>query len=59
MLDIKDLKGVTATQAFNESSFRESRNEQNKLTYLNYNQAFNIIKGLKVINVETLKEEVI
>ncbi len=56
---LKDLKGVTAKQAFNESSFRESRNEQNKLTYLNYNQAFNIIKGLKVINVETLKEEVI
>ncbi len=56
---LKDLKGATAKQAFNESSFRESRNEHNKLTYLNYNEAFNIIKGLKVINVETLKEEVI
>lgn len=56
---LKDLKAATVEKAFNESSFRESRNEQNKLTYLNYNEAFKIIKGLKVVNVETLKEEII
>lgn len=43
----------TAAQGFTPSKFRESRDQDGKLTYLNGDERLAAIKGLPVVNVET------
>jgi hypothetical protein len=47
------IKVLTAEEAFFPSKFRESRNEQGSLTYLDGDDRLREIKGLAVVNVET------
>lgn len=56
---LKDLKKRSVEQAFRACSFREARNKENKLTYLNYVEATQQIKGLEVINIDTSLSELI
>jgi hypothetical protein len=54
---LKNLKTRSVQQTYKEPSFRESRDENNQLTYLNVEQAMKVIKGMPVYNVLTGKEE--
>lgn len=54
---MKQLKTLSINEAFKQASFRESRNDQNKLNYLNYNEAQQIIRGLEVINISNNQTE--
>jgi len=47
------LEVLTAEQAFLESKTRESRDINGNLTFLPGNKRYELIKGLKVLNVET------
>jgi hypothetical protein len=47
----KNLKVVEVKKGYKQASFKESRTEKNTLSYLNYNDAKELIKGLPVINV--------
>lgn len=47
----KNLKEVEVAKGYKQASFKESRTEQNTLSYLNYNDAMELIKALPVINV--------
>jgi len=47
------LESLTAEQAFTTSHFRDSRDENGKLTYVSGNKRLDLIKGLPVYNVET------
>lgn len=54
---IKNLKALTVQQAYKEASFRESRNQNNKLTYLNFEAAQKLISGMPVFNIINEIEE--
>ncbi len=54
---LKQLKPYTADQLFKKASFRESRNEQGKLSYLNYEEASALIKQLPIVNILTGEKE--
>ena len=46
------VKECTIEECFRKSKFRESRDKNGRLTYLNREDATNLISGLKVINVK-------
>lgn len=50
---LKSLPELSVSHAFKHASFRESRDSQGKLTYLNYNEACQAIKGIEVYNIQT------
>jgi hypothetical protein len=47
-----NLETVSVEQAYSPSRFRESRDEQGKLTYIAGEERLTVIKGLPVLNVE-------
>jgi hypothetical protein len=47
------LRALGVAEAFTPPSFRESRDEQGKLTHLNAAEGLALIRGLLVLNVET------
>ncbi|WP_228780239.1 hypothetical protein [Aquiflexum lacus] len=49
----QNLKIFNAKEGFNDSKFRSSRDKSGKLTFISGEQRYNLIKGLKVINVIT------
>jgi hypothetical protein len=49
----KNIKEVSVTEAYKESRFRESRNKDYTLSYLNRDERYEAIKGLEVVNVKT------
>ncbi len=51
------IKAVSVKEAFKESKFRESKNEDNTPTFLHGKDRLEVIKGLEVINVITEKSE--
>ncbi len=51
------LKPVSLSEGFVASKFRESRNELGDLTYLNNIDRIEEIRGLTVVNTETMTEE--
>ena len=53
----KNIKEVSVTEAYKESKFREGRNKDYTLSYLNGDERYEAIKGLKVINVKTNEME--
>jgi hypothetical protein len=53
----KKHKVLSASQAFAPSYFRESRDQTGKLTYISGDDRLSLIKGLPVMNVETLALE--
>lgn len=55
----KALKSKTAKEGYVKSMFRESRDERGKLTFFNKEQQFELIKGLPIIDTETMNEGVI
>jgi hypothetical protein len=52
-----NLKSVSLQEGFVMSKFRESRNIKGELSYLEGMDRVNEIKGLVVINTETMTEE--
>jgi hypothetical protein len=50
---LKSLKSPKIEDTYKKATFRESRDTQGKLTYLNFEDACQTIKGLTVYNVET------
>lgn len=54
---LKQLKEISVEQAYKNATFSESRNESGKLTYLNFEEASNLIKGLPVVNILTGHQE--
>ena len=54
---VGDLPKPSLEEAFVESKYKESRNKKGGLTYLRKGERTDLIKGLKVINVNTQKEE--
>jgi hypothetical protein len=54
---MKQLKELSVAQAYKPASFRESRDKNNKLTYLNFEGACKAIKDLPVFNISTLSIE--
>jgi hypothetical protein len=48
---------LSVKQAYKQASFRESRDQQGKLTYLNFDDAVQVIKGLSVFNIESGQTE--
>ena len=50
---LKGLKELSVKQAYKQATFRESRDQQGKLTYLNFDDAVQVIKGLSVFNIES------
>jgi hypothetical protein len=55
----KNLKPKTCKEGYVASMFRESRNENGALTYLNKEQQFDLIKGMPVIDTTTMTAGVI
>jgi hypothetical protein len=49
----RKLKELSVEEAFVNSKFRESRNQEGQLTYLKGESRFGLIKGMEVLNVET------
>ena len=47
------VKVMTAEEAYAPARFRESRDPQGNLTYLDAEQRLNLLKGLPVIDVES------
>jgi hypothetical protein len=54
---VKDLIQLNCKNGYKKATFRESRNEANKLTYLNFEDAALLIKGQPVVNVKTGQTE--
>jgi hypothetical protein len=54
---LKGLQELSVKQAYKQASFRESRDQQGKLTYLNFDDALQVIKGLSVFNIESGQPE--
>jgi hypothetical protein len=54
---LKGLKELSVKQAYKQATFRESRDQQGKLTYLNFDDAVQVIKGLSVFNIESGEPE--
>lgn len=52
-----NLKPISLKEGYVMSKFRESRNFKGELTYLDGKDRVNEIKGLPVINIETMTEE--
>lgn len=50
---LKQLKSLSVSDAFKQASFRESRDNNGKLTYLNFEEASQLIKGQLVQNLQT------
>lgn len=55
---LKNLSEISVLQAYHQASFRESRDVNGKLTYLNFDEAVHSIKGLEVLNIENNKIEI-
>ena len=53
------FRKLTPEEGFVDAKFRESRDEEGKLTYLSGEKRNNQIKGLKVFNTNTKKEEIL
>ena len=54
---LKNIKPLTAEEGYVESKFRESRDEEGKLTYLRSKERLNCIKGMPVYNTRSNKLE--
>jgi hypothetical protein len=54
---MKQLKKLTINQAYKQATFRESRNQENRLNYLNFEEAQQTIKGIDVINISNNQAE--
>ena len=54
---LKGLQELSVKQAYKQASFREGRDQQTKLTYLNFDDAVQVIKGLSVFNIESGQPE--
>lgn len=54
---IGDIKPLSVEEAFKKSVFRESKNSNGKLSYLNYDERVKIISDLDLINTNT--EEIV
>ncbi len=54
---LKGLKELSIKQAYKQATFRESRDQQGKLTYLNFDDAIQVIEGLSVFNLESGQSE--
>jgi hypothetical protein len=50
---MKQLIEIDVEKAYRQSSFRESRNQQHQLNYLNFDEAVKAIQGLPVFDVES------
>jgi hypothetical protein len=58
--DFKDkIPKVSISQGFTQSRFSESRDEKGQLTYLRGEERLKVLKGLKVYNTQSQKEELI
>jgi hypothetical protein len=55
----EQIKSKTTEEAFVLSKFREERDKKGRLTFNGSEKRLDSIKGLKVINVVTLKEEIL
>jgi len=55
----KNLKVKTCREGYVAAMFRESRNTKGELTFLNKEQQLALIKGMPVVNTETMTTEVI
>ena len=51
------VKEISIDEAFKVSKFRDSRNKDYSLSYLEGKERIDMIKGLEVINVKTNKKE--
>ena len=49
----KNIREVSVEEAYKESKFRESRDRDYALSYLNGDERYEAIKGLEVVNVKT------
>lgn len=56
---LKGLKMLSIEESFVSSTFRESRNQYRKLSFISGEKRKDILKGLKVYNVETSQEEIL
>lgn len=55
----KNLKTKTCQEGYVESKFRESRDSKGNLTFLNKEKQLELIKGLPIVNTQTMKTEAI
>lgn len=53
------IKKIPIQEAYKESKFRESRNQDYSLSYLSGKERFEMIKGLEVLNVENNEKEIL
>lgn len=53
----KNLKEKTYQEAYVEAKFRESRDAKGNLTFFNKEKQLELIKGLPVVNTQTMKTE--
>lgn len=58
-LGIETMPTLTSRQAFRLSKFRELRSRDGKLVYPHLEERIEAIRGLKVVNVESGKDELI
>jgi hypothetical protein len=56
---IKGLKPLSAEEGYVQSQFRESRDEQGRLTYISGDDRLNAISGMDIFNTKTKNIEVI
>lgn len=52
------IRKVSINEGYYKAKFRESRNTNNELTYLNFENRIKLLKGLEVFNTETNKLEI-
>jgi hypothetical protein len=54
---LKDLKTYTAAGGYVMSQFRESRDKNDRLTFISENERLTVLKGMKIFNTRTNREE--
>ncbi|KKP40258.1 MAG: hypothetical protein UR30_C0005G0039 [Candidatus Peregrinibacteria bacterium GW2011_GWC2_33_13] len=52
---VNNLKVLTPQEAYQKSMFRESRNTSGELTFANFNERYELIKDIDVINLDANK----
>ena len=57
--ELKGLKPLTAQEGYRISRFREGRNKDGSLTFMDFNQRYDEIKGMKIFNTRAEKVETI
>jgi hypothetical protein len=51
------VKELSVEEAYKESKFREGRNEDYSLSYVSGKERLEVLRGLEVLNIETLQLE--